>query len=92
MRGYGVVYTRKISEGGTTLRWVYMQKFRSVWLTVACEQAVRALWRRGGKRKETLELRLWNLNSTFSSPVARRRLSCQISANQREPETNVNKH
>ena len=23
--------TRKILEGGTTLRWVYTQKFRSVW-------------------------------------------------------------
>ena len=23
--------TRKILEGGTTLHWVYMQKFRSVW-------------------------------------------------------------
>ena len=37
---------------------------------------------------------LWNLNSTSNSPVALRRLSCQISANQREVETsgNVNKH
>ena len=52
------------------------------------------LWRRGGKRKENLQLRLWNLNSTSNSPVAPRRLSCQISANQREAETsaNVNKH
>ena len=53
-----------------------------------------ALWRLGGKRKESLQLRLWNLNSTSNSPVAPRRLSCQISANQREAETsaNVNKH
>ena len=54
------------------------------------------LWRRGGKRKEILQLLvcLWNLNSTSSSPVAPCRLSCQISANQREVETstNVNKY
>ena len=36
-----------------------------------------------------MQLRLWNLNSTSSSPVAPRGLSCQISANQREPETNA---
>ena len=23
--------TRKILEGGSTLRWIYMQEFRSVW-------------------------------------------------------------
>ena len=53
-----------------------------------------ALWGRGGKRKESLQLRLWNLHSTSNSPVAPRRLSCQIFANQREAETNVivNKH
>ena len=28
----------------------------------------RTLWRRGGKRKESLQLRLWNLNSTCGSP------------------------
>ena len=46
------------------------------------------------KRKESLQLSLWNLNSTSNSPVAPRRLSFQISANQREAETstNVNKH
>ena len=51
-----------------------------------------ALWRRGGKR--SLHFRLWNLNSASNSPVALLRLSCQISANQREAETitNVNKH
>ena len=34
------------------------------------------------------------LNSTYNSPVAPRRLSCQISTNQRKAETsaNVNKH
>ena len=43
---------------------------------------------------ESLQLRLWNLKSTSNSPAAPRRLSCQISANQREGETNanVNKH
>ena len=30
--------------------------------TLACEQAFRALWRRGGKRKESLQLRLCILN------------------------------
>ena len=32
----------------------------------------------GGERKERLQLRLWNLNSTSNSPVAPCRLSCQI--------------
>ena len=52
------------------------------------------LWRRGGKRKESLQLRLWNLNSTSNCPVAPRGLNSQIFANQREAETsaNVNKH
>ena len=53
-----------------------------------------ALYRRGGKRKKSLPLRPWNLNSTSNSPVAPRLLSCQISANQREARTraNANKH
>ena len=53
-----------------------------------------ALWRRGGKMKESLQLRLWNFNSTSKSRVAPRRLCCQISANRREAErsANVNKH
>ena len=29
--------TRTILEGGTTFRWVYMQKFLSVWLTIENE-------------------------------------------------------
>ena len=45
---------------------------------------------RGGKRKESLQLRLWNLNSTSKSPVGPGRLSCQLSANQREAETSAN--
>ena len=54
----------------------------------------RALWQRGGKRKERLQLRLWNLNFASNFPVAPCQLSCQISANQHEAETsaNVNKH
>ena len=37
-----------------------------------------------------MQLRLWNLNSTFKSPVGSGRLSCQISANHREEETSSN--
>ena len=44
----------------------------------------------GQERKESLQLRLWNLNSTFKSPVGSGRLSCQISANHREEETSSN--
>ena len=33
---------------------------------------------------------LWNLNSTPNSPEGPRRLSCQISANQRDTETSAN--
>ena len=46
-----------------------------------------ALWRQGGKIKESLQLRLRNLNSTSNSPVAPRRMSCQIFANQQKVET-----
>ena len=35
-------------------------------------------------------MRLWNLNFTSNAPVAPRRLSCPISANQREAETSAN--
>ena len=54
----------------------------------------KAIWWRGERRKESLQLRLWNLNSISNSPVAPRRLDCQISANQCEVKTssNVNKH
>ena len=46
------------------------------------------------KRKQSLKLPLWNLNSNSNSPVAPRRVSCQISTNQHEAEinANVNKH
>ena len=54
---------------------------------VACEQALSgALRRRGGKRKESLQLCLWKLKSTSNFPVTPRRLSCKISANQRAAE------
>ena len=48
----------------------------------------------GKQRKEGLQLRLWNLNSSSISPVAPRRRGCQITAEQLEAETsaNVNKH
>ena len=51
-----------------------------------------ALLRRGEKRNESLQLRLWNLNSAPNSPMAPLRLSCQISANQRKVETNAKKN
>ena len=46
-----------------------------------------AFWRQGGKRYDSCQLHFWNLNSTSNSPC---RLSCQISANQREAETSAN--
>ena len=46
-----------------------------------------ALWRRGEKRKDSLQLRLWNLNSTFTSPVAPRQ-----SARRKRARMYVNKH
>ena len=52
----------------------------------------RALLRRGEKRNESLQLRLWNLNSAPNSPMAPLRLSCQISANQHKVETNAKKN
>ena len=51
---------------------------------VACEQALRG--RAGRKRKESLQIHLWNLNSISNSPVAPRQLSCHISTNQGEAE------
>ena len=44
---------------------------------------------RGGKSKESLQLRLWNLNSTSNSPVTPLRLSCQREA---ETSASVNNH
>ena len=61
---------------------------------LACEQAFRGALAAGQEKERSLQLCLWNLNSTSNSPVAPHWLSCQISANQREAETstNVNKH
>ena len=49
-----------------------------------------ALWWQGGKRKESLQLHLWNLNSTSNSPVGPRGLSCQIPTSQCQVETSAN--
>ena len=43
-----------------------------------------AFWRRGEKRKESLQLLLWNLNSASNSPVAPRRLSEAERGNERK--------
>ena len=61
---------------------------------LACEQAFWGALAAGQEKERSLQLRLWNLNSTSNSPVAPHWLSCQINANQREAETstNVNKH
>ena len=64
---------------------------------LACKQALWGALAKGQEKEgdlTALQLCLWDLNSTSNSPVAPRRLSCQISANQREGETNanVNKH
>ena len=48
------------------------------------------LWWQGRKRKESLQMRLWHLNSTSNFPVAPHGLSCHISANQRDAETSTN--
>ena len=64
-------------------------KLKNTELRIAWEQALRGALTAGGKRKESLQLRLWNLNSTSNSPVAPRRQSCRISANQHEAETSA---
>ena len=56
------------------------------------EKVFRGALAAGGKRKENLQQRLWNLNSASNSLVAPRRRSSQISANQREVETSANKN
>ena len=60
-------------------------------LTLACKQSGGG---EGRERKQSLQLRPWNLNSASNSTVAPRRLSCQIFVNRREVETsaNVTKH
>ena len=64
---------------------------------LACKQALWAALAKGQEKEgdlEALQLHLWDLNFTSNSPVAPRRLSRQISANQREAEmsASVNKH
>ena len=74
------------------------EEARVTLLTVfACEQDFRGApaaggWGVGedGKRKESLQLRRWNLNSTSNSLLLPVGLSCQISANQRAAETSAN--
>ena len=56
-------------------------------LGIACKQALwGALVVGWGKRKESFQQGLWNLNSTSNSHVAPCWLSCQFSANPREAE------
>ena len=55
-----------------------------------CEQAPRGALAAGWKRNESLQLCLWNLNSTSNSLVAPRQLSCKISTNKRAAETSTN--
>ena len=64
------------------------------WGILACEQALRGALAAGREKEGELATMSLNLNSISNSPVARRRLSCQISAKQQEAETsaNVNKH
>ena len=60
---------------------------------LACKQALWGALAKGQEKEGDLtasQLCLWDLNSTSNSPVAPRRLSCQISANQREAETSKN--
>ena len=49
------------------------------WLTYPVSKLSGALWRRGVKRKDSLQLCLWNLNSASNSPVASRRRSTELS-------------
>ena len=61
---------------------LFMQRF---YVREACSVTApvsEALWWRGRKRKESLQLRFWKLNGSFNSPVAPCWLSDQISANQ----------
>ena len=57
---------------------------------LACEQALRGALAAGREKEGELATTSLNLNSTSNSPVAPSRLSCQISANQREAETSAN--
>ena len=46
--------TRKILEGGTTFRWVYMQKFRSVWYQVEKDLELREGIQNSGRQKQAI--------------------------------------
>ena len=64
---------------------------------LSCKQALWGALAKGQEKEgdlTALQLCLWDLNSTSNSLVAPRRLSRQISANQREAEmsASVNKH
>ena len=61
---------------------------------LACEQASRGALAAGREKEGELATTSLELNSTSNFPVACPRQNCQISANQREAETNtnVNKH
>ena len=59
---------------------------------LSCKQALWGALAKGQEKEgdlTALQLCLWDLNSSSNSPVAPRRLSCQISANQREAEMSV---
>ena len=75
--------------------YVIQKKSVNMEIKITCEQALRGRSGSTGlERKESLQLLLWNSNSTSNFPVAPRRLSCKISANQSEAEmsANLNKH
>ena len=55
-------------------------KITRQWKSYPASKFSRVLWRQGGKRKESLQLRPSNLNPSFNSLVDHRCLSCQISA------------
>ena len=61
---------------------------------IACEQALRGALTAGWEKEEELATTSLKFKFHLQFPVTPRRLSCQISANQREAETsaNVNKH
>ena len=46
--------TRKILEGGTAFRWVYMQKFRSVWYQVEKDLELREGIQNNGRQKQAI--------------------------------------
>ena len=65
----------KVSRIPESVHWnpEFQHKESGIQVLLASEQALRgalAVWLWGGKRKENLQLRLWNLNSTSNSPVA----------------------